>query len=485
MRFLGRSLIGVVLLSLTVGLLVWAGDTLYRSVQARMADEAPSRPARERVFATTVVQYQPQTIAPVLTVFGEVRSRRELELRAPAAGTVEKLAANFEEGGRVKQGDTLFTIDPAQAQAALDRAQIDLAEAEAELRDANRSVSLAQEDLAAAEAQVALRTRALARQRDLQSRGVGTEAAVETAELAEASAIQSVVSRKTALAGAEARLDQAKTRLERQKIAVAEARRDLSDLTVQAGFSGVLQDVHVVEGGLVGSNERLALLVDPGALEVSFRLSAAQYGRLLDETGELIGAPITVTLDAFGVDLVADGQISRDSAAVGEGQSGRVVFARLNAAPGFRPGDFVSVKIVEPPLERVARLPATAVNAAGEVLLVGEDDRLEVATVDVLRRESDDVIVRARLNGRQVVSKRSPLLGAGIKVRVLTPEAAEAPPEAPEMVELSAERRAAMIAFVEGNNRMPAEVKTRILARLSEEKVPAQMVERIESRMGG
>ena len=40
-------------------------------------------------------------------------------------------------------------------------------------------------------------------------------------------------------------------------------------------------------------------------------------------------------------------------------------------------------------------------------------------------------------------------------------------------------------AFVEANQRMPQDVKTRILAQLSQPMVPASMIERIEARMGG
>lgn len=55
MRFLRRSLVGIFLLSLTVGLLAWAGNTFYGAVQIRMEQENRDRPARERVFAANVV----------------------------------------------------------------------------------------------------------------------------------------------------------------------------------------------------------------------------------------------------------------------------------------------------------------------------------------------------------------------------------------------------------------------------------------------
>jgi len=488
MKFLRNSLIGVFLLSVTLGLVALAGNIVYGALEARWAREAPERPARERVIAVNVVTVEPTTVAPVLSTFGEVRSRRTLELRAAAGGAVVWVADAVEDGGSVTAGDLLVQIDPADAQSALDLAQAALAEAQADLRDAERNITLAQDDLVSAQEQAGLRERALGRQRDLLDRGVGTEAAVETAELAAAAARQAVLSRRQGTAQAETRIDQARTSLQRQEIALAEAERRLADTEIHAQFSGVLSDVAVVEGGLVSPNERIAQIVDPEALEVSFRVSTSQYARLLDETGRLEGLPVVVWLDVMGADIVTSGAISRESAAVGEGQTGRLIFARLDEAAGFRPGDFVTVRVEEDPLEDVALLPASAVDPAGRVLVVGEDERLGEATVEVLRRQGDQVIVRARaLAGQDIVAERTPLLGAGIKVRPVRPATPgeAAVPEEPDLVELDPDRRARLMAFVEGNRFMPADAKERVLAQLRQDRVPARMVERIESRMGG
>ncbi|MCG6885298.1 MAG: HlyD family efflux transporter periplasmic adaptor subunit [Silicimonas sp.] len=484
MRFIRRSLTGLFLLAVTFGLVAYAGNMVWQAIQTNLKKETQSRPVRERVFAANVVRIRPETIRPVLTTFGEVRSRRSLDLRATSGGEVVWLADTFEEGGAVAAGELLLRIDPANAQSALDTAQADRAEAEADLRDAERTLLLARDEIVAAKDQARLRANALDRQQDLLDRGVGSQAAVETAELALSSANQALLSRRQAAASAEARIDQAKTNLTRREIALAEAQRRLADTEVHAEFAGVLNNVNVGEGGLVSSGETLAELIDPTALEVSFRLSTPQYARFVSESGQLVGAEVTARIDILGVDLEANGQVSRESAAVGEGQTGRLLFARLESAPGFRPGDFVEVRITEPPLERVARVPATAVDASGTVLAVGEEDRLETAEVQVLRREGDDVILRARaLAGREIVAERSPLLGAGIRIRPIRPgdQAEDAPEE--DLVELDPERRARLVTFVEGNQFMPDEAKARVLAQLKEDRVPARMVERIESRM--
>ncbi|MDQ7071952.1 MAG: HlyD family efflux transporter periplasmic adaptor subunit [Rhodobacterales bacterium] len=488
MRFLRQSLTGLFLVALTLGVLVFAGQLVRDAVQERMDRAAHVPTIREREFAVNVVVANPQTIVPVLSAFGQIQSRRTLDVRAATGGTVVELAAGFVEGGQVQAGAVLARIDPANAQSALARAQSDLQDAISEVRDAVTAVALARDETDAAREQVALRERAFQRQSDLKSRGVGTEAAVEVAELAAASARAAVLARRQSVAKAEARVDQSTTRKIRAEIALAEAERRLVDTVITARFGGTLSEVNVVEGGLVTPNERLARLVDPSALEVAFRISTVSYARILDDAGQLLPAVARVALDVGAVDLATTGRISRDSAAVGEGQTGRLIFASLDAARGLKPGDFVTVEIDEPPLSDVVRLPSSALDASARILVLGDDARLEVMQVELVRRQGDDVLVRgvkggAALDGREVVAERSPLLGAGIKVRRLDTQSGI--PHAVEMLELSEERRARLVAFVEGNQRMPEEARSRILAQLSKEKVLASVVERIEKRMGG
>ncbi len=486
MRFLRRSLVGLFLLATTLGLLAFGVGQVREAVQAQAAEEPRQRPARERVFAVNVVLIEPQQISPMLSVFGQVQSRRSLDVRASVSGTVTELSEAFVDGGRVEAGDVLLQVDTADAETALSLAHAELAEAEAEVIEASRALVLSRDELTAAQETAALQDRAFERQRDLVERGVGTAAAVESAELTANSSRQSVLSRRQSVQSAEQRVNSANSLVARARISLEEAERDLKNTTVFAAFSGTLSDVAIVEGGIVNQNERLATLIDPDRLEVEVRVSTSQYARLLDENGALRQADVTVSLDAFGEDIESSGALSRVSAAVGEGQTGRLLFVSLETAPGFRPGDFVSVGISEPAIRGVARLPATALSAASQVLVVGEEDRLREAEVELLRRQGDDVLVRARgLAGETIVSERSPLLGAGIKVRVLEPEGQIEEPQAPEMIALDATKRAELIAMIESNNRMPAAAKERVIAQLEKPEVPVELIARLERRSGG
>ncbi len=470
--------------SLTVALLFVAAQMITGAVQDVLTREESAPQARERVFAVSVRSAELETVTPYLEAFGEVQSRRRLELRAALGGRVVGLAEDFEDGGVVTTGEVLVELDPADAQSALDRAKSDLLDAQFEERDAERSLLLAQDELNSAEAQAELRGRALQRQQDLQTRGVGAAASVEEAELAKAAAQQAVLARRIALAQAESRVDQATTLLSRARIALEAAERDLDDMTIRARFGGTLTDVTLVEGRLVSANEKLAELVDPNALEVAFRVSTAQYVRLLDAAGDLIDAPVTISLEVTGTDLTAQGRISRDSGSAGEGQTGRLIYARLDEASGFKPGDFVTVTVQEQPLDNVVLLPSSVLDAVGTVLVLDENDRLETLPVQLIRRQGDEVLLRGEgLVGREVVIGRTPLLGSGVRVRPLRID--DRAGAAPDMVELSVEQRAKLVAQVEASTRMPKDVKERVLGQLSEAKVPASLVQRLENRAGG
>ena len=608
MRFFGRSLIGLFMVALTAGLLALAGSTFYSALEERFSKEVKKRPARERVFSADVLTVKKTNISPVIYSFGEIRSNRTLELRAPSGGTIVMLSKSFEEGGIVGEGELLIKIDPADAQTSVDVARADLAEAEVQLVDARGSlqlakdelsvdvsradlleaevqlmdssgyVKLAKEELIAAQNQLELKERAFTRQKDLKRRGVVTDAAVEAAELSVSSSKQAVLSRKQAFHKAEIQLEQsgnivnrkklnvsdaelsrreaiqkaklkleqsgnvvnrrklnladaglsrkeaiqkaklkleqsgnvvnrmklnlanaelsrreaiqkAKLKLEqsgnlvsRRKLNLANAERLLSDTELYAEFGGRLAEVNVTSGGLVNNNERLAKLIDPDDLEVSFRLSTTQYNYLTDEKGLLIGSLVEVALDTMGADLKVTGTLTRESASVVEGASGRLLFAKLNEPIGLRPGDFVSVSVQEPVLKNIFIMPASAIGQNDTILLVNAEDRLEERTVELLRRQGENIVIRSDdLDGKEVVSKYSQLLGKGIKIKPIRAKVAgEEVFSGPEMVELDDKRRARLIAAVEANAYIPKNVKKKILTALSKKKVRADMIERLE-----
>lgn len=422
MRFVARSLTGLFLLVVTLALLGAAAMVVGAAIRESMAPGGPARPAEERVVAANVLALSASEVTPRLVAYGKVEARRILDLRLPQAGTVIWVSDDFRDGGVVTEGARLVALDPVAAEDAVTLAKADLAEAEGAAQAALAAVSLAVEDLQAAVAQTELRQQALERQVNIDAQGAGSPQAVETAELAVSASQQAELSRKQALAQARERVDQTSVAVTRAKVALAEAERKLADTVLYAGIGGRVEGVTVVPGAVVTANEGLGRIVDPDSLEIALRLSTAQYARLLDATGAMRQSPLTVVLPGLAETRPLPGRLDRVSAVLGEGQTGRLVFATLD--PGatdaaiLKPGDFVEVTVKGASLSDAAVVPAAAVGRQGTVLAVGPDDRLEDIAVEILGRQGDEVIIAAGpLAGREIVAERSAFLGAGIRIR--------------------------------------------------------------------
>jgi len=472
MRFMSRSLLAIVILGLTLGLLALAGGRVLTAVEERGAREDRRRPAQEREFTVNVATIAKETAKPVITAFGEISSRRTLELRAATSGSLVEISDSFRDGGFVSAGDLLFRIDPANAQSARDLADSEVKEAEAEFLEAEAALELAQAELDAAVDQKALREQAVARQLDLKERGVGSDAAVEAARLTLSGAVQTEISRKQALAQAKARILRAEIGQTRAAINLAEAERRLAETNVTAPFDGILNNVASVQGRLVGSNEQLGALIDLDALEVSFRVSGNQFARLIDERGRIRPVDVTAILDLAGAPKAASVTILRrqvDSLIVAAAPVGRDYVTKLQPQLG------AGVK-VKPVGEGVAP------QAAQMMKITDEERTAFTKRVEENANIPKDAKTRIfeQLQKDEIPAEMYARMGGTREIEA-TPKAAE--PQA-ATIELDADRRARLIAFVEGNSRMPADAKTRVLEQLKADAVPAAMVERIESRMG-
>jgi multidrug efflux pump subunit AcrA (membrane-fusion protein) len=480
MRFLIRSIIGLGLVVLALGLLLAAGWIIRDARQPQEAQGGrPGQGAEERVFTAAVLTITPSEIAPILTAYGEVRALRSVELRAGAAGEVIWLAEGLADGRAVKAGEVLLRIDPAEAQAARDLATADLARAQAEADESTRALTITRDELTAAQAQAELRAQALTRQRDLLARGIGSDAAVETAALAASSADQAVLSQRSAVSQGETAVALAATAVDQARIALDQAERALAETEVKATFDGLLDTVTVGLGGKVSAGEVLAQLIDPGALEVAFRVPTAAFGALVDENGQVLPLKTTARLDSGSAALTAQGQLTRAGAAVGSGQTGRLVYAALDGRPPLRPGDFVTLSIGLRPLTEATTLPAAAIGGDGQLLVLGLEDRLESAEALVLHRQGDDVIIDARaLAGREVIRNRTALLGAGIKVNPVRPDDAAA-------VQLDQGQKATLLAQIQTSTSLDDQERAEFLKLVEEGRVTGAALRDLQARLGG
>src|SRR5688572_25043815 len=84
----------------------------------------------------SVITVEPRDVAVNYEYVAQTAGFREVEVRARVTGIL--LKRNYQEGAVVKQGQSLFTIDPIPFQVAMARAEADLGVAESRLAQAKR-----------------------------------------------------------------------------------------------------------------------------------------------------------------------------------------------------------------------------------------------------------------------------------------------------------------------------------------------------------
>lgn len=100
--------------------------------------EPAAQPGPPPPAEVTAVSIKPEDVEVTYEYVGQTAGFREVEVRARVTGIL--LHENYKEGARVTQGQSLFTVDPAQYRAAANRAEADVATAEAKLAQAQRDL---------------------------------------------------------------------------------------------------------------------------------------------------------------------------------------------------------------------------------------------------------------------------------------------------------------------------------------------------------
>lgn len=256
---------------------------------------------------------------------GRTVGARDVEVRARVAGIL--LKRNFVEGGAVKRGQSLYTLDAAPFRAALNRADADVAAAEARVAQATRL-------LARIEPLVAERA---VSQRD-------HDDAVSAAQIARAD-----------LKGAQARR--------------AEAALNLGYTRVEAPIGGVAGRSQVSEGTLVaGPQTLLTTVTQADPIKLRFGIPSTDQMRWRNEAAQ--GQLKLPPNDAFDVEVrLADGSVYprrgklvfSDTRVSGETGTVEAEAEVANPDGQLKPGQFVRVRLLGASRPNAVKVPTRAV----------------------------------------------------------------------------------------------------------------------------
>ncbi len=407
------------LLQALVALAILAGAYQGMTWLILAKDPVPVRQARETTY---IVEMQPVEIrdhAPVLSLYGEVVAARTAEMRTLVAGEIVRVNPRLEAGSVIDPGEELVAIDPFQYEGAVTEARANLAEAEAALVEARGRVATEEGNVERAREQLDFASRDLERATQLRESGAVTERTLDERRLLVSQRAQAVEQRRNALTVEQARVTQQEAAIERLRWRLSQAEKNLADTVLKAPFTAVVRAENAAIGRLVGVNDVVATLYDRDALEVRVTLSDSQFGRILADSGTVVGRPVEVLWYIGGEPVSYAGEIQRLGADVALQRGGVDVYARVTVAdgqPALRPGAFVEVRLADRTYPGTARIPEGALYGTDHVF-VAVDGRTERRDVEVVAFDGTDLIVRGGLkDGDTLVSTRLDQAGEGIRV---------------------------------------------------------------------
>jgi RND family efflux transporter MFP subunit len=381
-------------------------------VRTRPAAEMRAREIPAPLVRVHVVRLQDVQLTVHSQGAAAPRTRTALVSQVP--GRIVAVAPSFESGGFFEAGEVLLTIDPTDFELAVVRAGAAVAQAD---------VRLATER---AEAAVA--------RREWEELGEGEAKPLVTRQ-------PQVLEAEAALEAARAALRQAEVDLERTKIRVPYPGRvstksaDVGQYVMRGMALGEVYAIDYAEVRLPVSDEELAFLdtTPPAPVQATSDASVADPA----PSGSV--APEVVLRARFaGATREWSGRVVRTEGEIDPRTRMLHVVARIPDPYGRRQardaplaaGLFVQAEINGQFVRGVAVLPRGALRARDQVLLVDDDDRLRFRSVEVLRSQHEDVIVRSGLHdGDRVLL--SPLEAVTDGMRVRTVEHGAAPREAP------------------------------------------------------
>lgn len=347
------------------------------------------------VEVATLVQSSRQV---VVHSTGTVQARHEVNITPQVKGRISEISPRMVAGGLLRKGELLFAIEDVDYQLAIELARASLAQAELEL--------LRNENLA----EVA--------RKEWRALQPDEEAKPDPLVVYEPQLKSARAQRDAALAN----LKQAEINLQRTR--------------VFAPFNSYVRSEQIEIGQFLNAGSPVATIAGTDQVEIVVPLPLDELAWLQvprSEAGQ--GSSATVALQSGGQTFHWQGTITR---ALGEidprSRMARVVVTVPEPLAGdvrdgsllhkLLPGMFVEVSLHGAEIADVIAVPRGAMHDHDTVWIADRDSRLQIRTVDIVRRERDEVLVRGGLQAGETIVLTS--LSGAADGMLLRPQAGEA-----------------------------------------------------------
>ncbi|MBB1306670.1 efflux RND transporter periplasmic adaptor subunit [Pseudoalteromonas sp. SR43-5] len=311
-------------------------------------------PEKKEVIDTRpTVQVEPVTANDhqvIINSYGEVKPLENTLLSAQVSGEVLSWHPNFVAGGIVARGETLFTIEKDNYEAAVLVAEAELARAQAGLIEEQAQAQVAEDE----------------------------------AKRFPSKARTDLFLRKPQVLSAQASVKSAQAALKR-------AQRDLDNCDVTAPYDALVISRNIGVGQFVTMGSQVAELNNIETAEVIIPIAGFDSVFLPERIKGITATIIQKGLNSF----TREGVIDRDLGIVDNATRMSSLVVRIedpyglkNIQPAIKFGSYVQVNFAGAMLNNIYRLPQELVNNK-TVWIVNEEQQLEPRKVTVIREEGE------------------------------------------------------------------------------------------------
>ena len=330
---------------------------------------------QENYINVNVVRAEIQNVTPFLNAFGKVNSQRSGTLSFGVSGKIEYLSNKFLDGTIVQKGETLAKLDKTKYLLEVKRLSSDYVELEKQL---------------------SIRKKQLKRNKVMLDKKVISPSKYDDELI---------------------KISQNKLELNRTKIYLQQAKKDLIDTDLKAKFEGLITDVNVSLGQFVSSSEIISKIQSVENLEVEFIVPSSIYSK----AKTLIGKLVTVYWESNGKELVKiKAKIIRDEGIIREKDGDGKIYAVIENQKfvSIPPGSFVKVIYPIDTFVSVIKIPDSAL-FQNQYIFIENNGFSKKIKVNLLFKGQDYFLIDdLMLNQKNVIINRfsSDIEGKKIKI---------------------------------------------------------------------
>ncbi len=390
------------------------------------------RPSAKRVARTEsgllveVLPAKAEDLNMIIEAYGTVKPRETLKLIAEVRGQVVEMDPSFEEGGFIKKGMVLITIDPRTYRLEVERRSVEISQTQAELKRLKQEVQNLEASMKIAKSDAALAQNEFFRLEKLLGKNVIAQTTLDKAEQRYLASLERLQGLENQLALTGPLKERLLAQHDMAMVLLRRAELDLERTRIVAPFDGWVLAKAVETGQYVNVDQYLGEIYCAGALDIEVRIPIQDLKWLPTDTGLGMAPEAEIVFESGGKNIWK-GKVARIKAQMDEKTRTLPVIVEADA-PGaevesndnlkLRPGMFVTVKIKGKKVPHTFVLPRYMVHD-GDVVYLVQDNHLKIRPVRIFRRFKDSVFIDQGLAEGELVIQ-TPLSGVadGMRIRL-------------------------------------------------------------------